>query len=142
MATDTLTSINHRTTLTVGATAIPGPWKTFSGGGLTGESLKNKPGGMEQEESIPTPSTREAVTITREYKVGRDSGLVGPGGFLETAKKRGDTFYVTRQDLDHAGRPVGAAKVFHGTCDGVSESDRDSEGNEIHTLTVVVGAVA
>ncbi len=142
MATDTLTARNHRVTLSVEGTPIPGPWKTFAGGGLTGEATMNSPGGMEQEESIPNTPKREPVTITREYKTSRDAGLFGPGGFLETAKKQGLTFTVTKQDLDHRGQPVGPPKHYSGTANDVSEGDLDSESGEVRMCTVVVAAVA
>jgi hypothetical protein len=138
----TLTSRNHLVVFTVGTVTIPGAWKTVAGGGLTSENTKNRPGGMGQEETIPGVPTREDLTITREYNTARDAALVGPGGFFETAQKNGVDCAVTVQDLGRDAQPIGPAKVYRGTITSSSRADRDSESNEVDTLTVVLSVVA
>lgn len=137
----TLTSYNHKTTLTVGTLRVEGDWKTISGGALTAENIKNRPGGMAREETIPGVPTREDLTITREFQTGRDAALVGPGGTIERALLNGTTVQVTTQDLDHQRNQVGDAKTFSGVVQSVSRGDMDSEANEVAMLTVVISPV-
>lgn len=142
----TLTSRQHKTTLKAGAVQIPGNWKTISGGALTIEVTKNKPGGMEDEEVIANTPSREDLTITREYRTERDAGLIGPGGTLEVAAKTDATCVVTSQDIGYNEQGVvsaiGTAKTYTGKITSVSRGDRDSESNEVDTLTVVLSVVA
>lgn len=138
----TQTSNRHRTTLTVGGVQIPGYWKGIKGGGLNIEAVKNRPGGEDQEEVISTGSTREDLTLDREYKTERDAGLVGPGGFLEIAAKQDTPCVVTSQDLDGSWQPVGPPKTFSGKITNPSRGDRSSESKDVDTITVVLSVVA
>lgn len=138
----TQTSNRHRTILTVGGSRIPDYWKDISGGALAIEATKNRPGGVDQEEVLSTGSTREDLTLSREYKTERDAALVGPGGFLEIAAKQDTVCTVTSQDLDGAWQPDGPPKTYTGKITNVSRGDRSSENKEVDTLTVVLSVVA
>jgi hypothetical protein len=142
MASNTLTSRNHKITLTVNSIQIPGDWKTFSGGGLSTESTFNNPGGMAEQEALGGIPTRENVSIGREYNWVRDDSLVGPGGFLDEAAKNDADTVVTVQRLNRLKQPVGRAKMYAGKIVQVGDAELDSEDSEAQMWTVECSAVA
>lgn len=141
MATTTLTEKDHAITLSVAGVAIPGFWKTFSGGGISSESTTNRPGGRADRESLPGVAERENVTITRERKWDRDGPLVGPGGFLDQCVEDGEESLVMVQYLNHKRQPVGQPKPYRGVIQQATDSELDSEGSGVQMITVVCTAV-
>lgn len=141
MASNTLTARNHKITLQIDGVTIPGDWKTFSGGGISSESTTNRPGGMANRESLGGVAERENVAISREYDWARDGGLIGPGGFLDTAVENNADSVVTVQRLNNRKQPVGPPRMYVGTIQMATDAELDSEDSAVQTLNVECTAI-
>lgn len=47
-------------------------FQTFSGGAIAGTSVKNRQGGMGEEEALPSPASREPATIAKIFDFEED----------------------------------------------------------------------
>jgi hypothetical protein len=113
-----------------------GVWQTFSGGGVTAEDTKNRPGGMGPEESLGGPVSRDAFSIARLYRLDRDhplfkrlDGLAGSGRVV-----------ATRQKLNKDRTPNGDPITYTGTLIKVTPPDHDSNASGRAELTLEVSA--
>lgn len=136
-----LTSKNHSITLVVGGLAVPGPWKTFTGGGKKSEGTFNRPGGMADRQALGGVSERENVTITREYDWTRDGALIGPGGYLDQQVDEDGESTVVVQRLNKQKQPVGSPKLYVGTIVGATDAELDSESSDVQIMTVECTAI-
>jgi hypothetical protein len=134
-----LTSRNHAISVTIGGGAIPGFWKTLEGGALTTETTTNRPGGMASRMVLATTAERDEVTVGREYDYVRDSGLTGPGGYIDAAVELGMTAQVTVQPLNPQTRqPVGRPIVYSGVASGSTPPEWDSESTDVQSFTFTI----
>lgn len=111
-------------------------FREVTGVGVESETTTARPGSMAPPEKVSGTYQFTDVTLQRTLRHGKDSGLVQTviGLAQNGARVRG-----TRSPTDAAGnvglhKPVG----FEGSLSGASESDYDADGNEVHTLSLVV----
>lgn len=114
--------------------AVGGTWKTWSGGNLSAETAKTRPGGMGNEVDIGGPASREDVTLTTQLTdamVGEVSGL--EDGIGKVRAKAAIAF------LNANGDATGDTFAVQGTLKDVQIPDL-GDGSEAAMLTVVIGA--
>jgi hypothetical protein len=114
-----------------------GVWDKLTGGDLDSDDLKYRPGGNQgQEETLGGPQTVSDITVTRRWKLGRDTELAP---FL--AEKRGSgECVVVKQPLDRSYNAYGKPIVYNGTLKTVNLPDADSTANAVALLALVINA--
>jgi hypothetical protein len=113
-----------------------GVFQTFAGGGAAADDTKNKPGGMEPEESLGGPKSRDAFTVSRLYKLERDHSLFkildGKAGF--------GRIVAVRQKLAKDRSAFGDPITYTGTLIKVTAPDHDSNESGRAEFTLEVSA--
>lgn len=110
-----------------------GTWDKKTGGAVTAQDTKYRPGGMVPEVSLGGPVTIDNVTLDRLYDDSQKALLKQ----LMAAAGKGRVA-VTQQDLDTYGAPKGAPYVFTGTLIKVTPPDADSMSNAAAMLAIEV----
>ena len=114
--------------------APTGTWAKLTGGAVTSESTKHRPGAMAEAQSLGGPRSTENVVLSRNYKHARDH--VGIVGLLEKVGK-GQAVAV-KQPLDIDGNAFGDPVIYRGTVIRVTPPDADSEGTDAAMLEVEI----
>lgn len=118
-----------------------GIFDTFSGGQGGAESDKYAAGNMGDEESQGGRQTRENVTISRQYRRGRDTVSHKQ---LDAKRGKGNAV-VTKQPLDADRNAYGAPDIYRGTLVGATGPDHDSNSSDASMVEYeieVVGSIA
>jgi hypothetical protein len=117
-----------------------GVYDSLSGGAVTAEETKHRPGGMGRQESYGGPASTENVTFSRVFKRGRDTELLH---FLMSRVGKGRCT-VNRQPLDSDGNAFGDPLVYTGILNGVTpgEVDSNSSDPDMYELEVSTDGVA
>lgn len=133
------TSQMNLVTVTVDGRPL-GVWDSFTGGEVSAEVGKHRPGGMVPENSHVALPTYGDVTVGRERDRERDvelyrSLLPRVGRALAT---------ITKQPLDDNGAPWGKPFTYTGRLSGLSDPEVDSNSGEVsmYELTFVITARA
>lgn len=112
----------ERVTVRVGDLDV-GVFQSFSGGGISTEDTKNRPGGMGPEESLGGPASRDTFTVGRLYKLERDHALFK---VLDQMARDGARVVAVRQKLNRDRSPFGDPITYTGTLMKVTPPDHDS----------------
>lgn len=96
-------------------------WSSLSGGDVEAEDTKARPGGMLPQQSLGGPTTRNDVTVERNYNPALHPYVVQ----LENVAGRA-TMWVSYTPLDNNGNPAGGTTVINGTLKGVKAPDRNA----------------
>lgn len=120
-------------TLKVGTKVYADSWKTFSGGDLTADTQKTRPGGMGDEVDVGGEASRGDVTITRQMT----DITAGWKGELEDAVGVAEAL-VTVKLLNRDKTASVNTETYSGTLKGVNPPDRGG-GSAVTMLTVVIG---
>jgi hypothetical protein len=117
-----------------------GEFETKSGGGVSAELTKRRPGGMLAEKVYAGQRTAADVVIARVYERDRDHVLVR----LCNTRAGAGVVTVAEQPLDDNGAPWGTPTTWAGRLSNVEPSETDANSNDVRTfeLTVVVGLPA
>jgi hypothetical protein len=133
------TAGQHKITATLDGVSI-GEFEKRSGGDVSAEPTKSRPGGMAAEKIYPAQRTAGDVVVERTYERDRDDALV------KLCEKRTGRGLVTVSDqlLDDDGAPWGTPKTWAGVLNHVEPSDADSNSTDRSTfvLTATVGVPA
>lgn len=113
-----------------------GVFQTFEGGELKSDDTKNRPGGMAPEESLGGFSSRDPITVTRNYKLERDHPQIG---FLNQQVGRGKVVIV-RTVLDVDANPVGDPITYTGRLMSCTPGNHDSASADPKMLSLEVSA--
>jgi hypothetical protein len=120
-----------------------GKFDTVSGGEITADVQKHRPGGMSDQISFPAMSEYGDLTFSRYWDAQRDGDLVrrlrGRVGLAEVT--------VTAQALGRDKSPLagaGSKRTYVGTLSGLTEPESDSNSADVSMVefTVVVEAVS
>ena len=125
----------ERVTVNINGTDF-GVWDAFSGGGVSSEDTKNRPGGMEPEESLGGPKSRDAFTVSRLFRADRDLPA-----FVALDQLCGSGRVVAkRQALNSDRSPAGSPITYTGTLMKVTPPDHDSNSGDRATFSIEVSA--
>jgi hypothetical protein len=103
-----------------------GVFDRFSGGEITAEVNKYRPGGMAEENTSHALPTYGDATIGRELDLTRDLEL-----HRRLAGRVGRALAsVSKQALDENGAPVGRPVTYTGRLSGMTDPDVDSTSSE------------
>lgn len=121
--------------VTVTIAGLPtGTWDKLTGGNVTSEETKYRPGGMSPQVSLGGSTSTENITVSRLYKLERDHDrahwLAGICGKAEAV--------AVKQPLDVDGNPWGQPIVYSGILQEVHFPDHDSESNDAALLELVI----
>jgi hypothetical protein len=108
-----------------------GTFDKMSGGNVTTEGSKRRPGGMGAPKSYGGPSTLEDVEVVRAYEREQHNlahWLVSVAGNADAE--------VIKQPLDRNKSPFGRPLVYRGTLMDVTFPDPDSESSDVGELTL------
>lgn len=120
------TSQNMLITVTVDGRPL-GVFDTFSGGEVSAEVQKSRPGGMVGEKSHPALPTYGDVTVGRELDLVRDLEL-----YRSLLPRNGRALAsISKQLLDENGSPVGRPLTYIGRLSGMSDPESDSNSNDL-----------
>lgn len=123
---------HFRVTITGLGFDLGGPFSQLTGGGRTADVRRYRPGGSPDEEIAGGPTSREDITVSREWRRGRDMDAARR---LErvVGRQRGD---VTVQQLDEDYNAIGRPYVHaDALLTGVKFPDVDSDGgNDVARL--------
>lgn len=103
-----------------------GVWETFDGGEGDSDETKNRPGALEDEESLGGPKTRGNVTVSRNYKRNRDQGVLK----VLDAKRGRAPMTVVKQPLDPDKNAVGQPDIYTGTLKRVTGPNANSNSGD------------
>jgi hypothetical protein len=113
-----------------------GTFQTFSGGALKSDDTKNRPGGMQGEESLGGVPSRDPITVTRNYKIERDHPLIKKlDGAVGKAKVS-----IARTILDRDRNPQGEPINYTGILMNVTPGDHDSASADAKMLSLEISA--
>jgi len=132
MATPASSPAEFRVTLGGFGIPIPGAFMTLTGGNVSAEARRYRPGGQFEEEVAGGPRTRDDVTITREWRRDRDLAI-----FLWADRHAGRARgAITVQPLDEDGNAFGNPFVYpDALLTGATRPDVDSDaGGDIAVL--------
>jgi hypothetical protein len=110
-----------------------GVWDKKSGGSVDSEERVYYPGGMAPPISLGGRKSTENVTLTRNYRLGRDHDPIQQ---LIDAVGRSQ-ISIAQQPMDTHGNVYGRPIVYTGTLKTVNLPDHDSEGNDPAMVEVV-----
>lgn len=119
-----------------GIGVLPGPWRTFTGGALTMEPTKIKPGHMLPGEAIPNPATVEDITASANYDLAKWHELI-PG--LRAAMAQGARVSATRLFLDHRQRVFGRGDTYTGIITRVEPHEYDTDSDDSGDIMIGIG---
>lgn len=113
-----------------------GVFDTCSGGEITAEPTKHRPGGMGQQSSNGALPEFGDLTIGRELDLTRDLALHAR---LAVFVGRAD-MVVSRQPLDVNGAPFGKSITYTGRMSGLTDPETDSNSAEtsMYEITMIV----
>lgn len=109
-----------------GTTYGPVVFQTFSGGAVAATSIKNRQGGMGDEESLGGPKSREAITVAKIFDLEQD---LPNFKFLDNACGGGQVS-IGRQKLLPNKVAYGNPINYTGTLMKVTPPDSDSNATE------------
>lgn len=113
-----------------------GLFQTFAGGGNAAEDIKNRAGGLEDEESLGGPASREAFTVARLYRLDRDHPIYK----VLDAKCGFGRVVAKRVKLSPDGSAFGEPTTYTGTLIKVTPPDHDSNASGRAEFTLEVSA--
>ena len=109
---------------------------TKSGGGVTAETTKHRPGGMQDEKDYGGPVTVEDLELTAVYDLDVIHPLVPR---LRSKVGVQDAVVVTEQPLDRDKNAKGRPDVFRGSLSAFSPPDYDANSTgEVAKLSITV----
>jgi hypothetical protein len=111
-----------------------GVWDKKSGGEVDSEEKVYHPGGMVPPISLGGRKTPGNVTLSRNYRLGRDHDNVQQ---LFDAVG-GSRVVVAQQPLDKQGNVYGRPIVYNGTLKRVTPPEHDSEGSDAAMIEVEI----
>jgi hypothetical protein len=117
-----------------------GEFETKSGGAVSAELTKRRPGGMSAEKVYAGQPTAGDVVIARVYERERDHDLVR----LCYGRAGKGVVTISEQALDDNGVPWGRPTTWVGRLGNVEPSEANANSNDVRTfeLTAVVGLPA
>lgn len=113
---------------------IPEPWDKMTGGRITADTVKYRPGNMAPQISLGGHKSIEDVTVQRLFKQGRDNALLQQ--WVNYTGRA--TMEVHKQPLNIDGHPVGPALVYVGKLMDVKPPDVDSESTSAALIELVM----
>lgn len=123
----------YSVTVSVGGDNL-GVFSSLTGGNVTADEVKHRPGAMAPAESLGGPRSVENVTVSRLYKRDRDHAIVH-----DLANQVGRAEAVaTKQPLDADGNAFGRPIVYTGTLIGLAFPDADSESSDAAMLELEI----
>lgn len=111
-----------------------GVWDTWDGGDKDTNSVKYRSGGEPDEESLGGGSSYSDLTITRNYRLSRDSGIVG---FLLNKTSIGEVV-ATKQPLDRSYNAYGNPIIARGVLKTFQDPKVDSNANNPAMIGIVI----
>lgn len=117
-----------------------GEFETRTGGDVSAEVAKRRPGGMRAEKTYSALPTAADVTIARVYERERDHDQVR----LCNSRVGAGVLTISEQPLDDNGVPWGRPTTWVGKLNHVAPSDIDANSGDARTfeLTAAVGLPA
>jgi hypothetical protein len=103
-----------------------GPWDQISGGEITAEELKYRPGGQDWEISLGGRTTTGNVTVVRFW----DEWWTGMYAWAMTRVGKGRG-YIARYPMTADWERVGRGQAYQGTLTRLSPPDYDSMGSDV-----------
>lgn len=124
-------------TVTIGGRPL-GIWDTLSGGGVTAEETKHRPGGMQPEVSLGGPESVEELGVSKLLTRAEYDFL---SGLIRRRRIGREQAVVNRQPLDIDGNPWGQPLTYRGVLQSVTLGDTDSNSSDAQMceLTISVG---
>lgn len=121
-----------------GETRNLGVFQSFSGGAIANTSVKNRQGGMGEEESLGSPGSREAITVGRIFDFERD--LPNFKWLDNVCRQGGGQVSIGRQKLKPDRTAYGNPINYTGTLMKVTAPDSDSNATDKAEFTLEVDA--
>lgn len=115
-----------------------GTFDGMTGGEITADSTKFRPGGMGKQKSLGGPVQVENVTVSRNYELERDHNL---NPFLIGRIGKGDGTII-KQPLDVDGNAFGKPTVWTGKLQRYALPDHDSESTDAGMLELEFDSVS
>jgi hypothetical protein len=114
-----------------------GVWDRLSGGDLDSDDTKYRPGGgMGDQESLGGPRQVSNITLTRRWKLGRDTSLLP---LLQQKVGTGDCV-ASKMSLDASYNAFGDSLVYNGTLKSVSPPDYNSSSNDAALIALEISS--
>lgn len=111
-------------------------WQTYSGGDLTAEDTKTRPGGQEPQVSLGGPTTRSDVTITRLH------GTTIHPYIIQWEQAINQPMWASYTPLDANQNPNGPTITVHGLLKGVTQNEMDADNSGKKTVSLVMSCQA
>jgi hypothetical protein len=111
-----------------------GVWDKMSGGEMSSEDTKYKPGAMAKQVSLGGSQNLDNVTVSRLFDLDRDNPNVKT--WMNRCGKA--PVVVTKQPLDHDGAAYGDPIVYGGTLLRCTPPEHDSESSDAALLEIEV----
>lgn len=107
-------------------------WQSMSGGDLSAEDTKTRPGGIEPQRSLGGPTTRSDCTVTRLHGTGIHPYIV------QWEQAINQSMWVSYTPLDANSNPQGATITLHGYLKSVTQSEMDADNAGKKTISLVM----
>lgn len=113
-------------------------FQTFQGGAIANTSVKNRQGGMGEEESLGSPGSREAITVSKIFDFEQDLPFAK---FLDNVVRQGGgQVSIGRQKLLPSRNAYGNPINYTGTLMKFTLPDSDSNAQEKAEMTLEIDA--
>lgn len=107
-------------------------WQTMSGGDLTAEDTKTRPGGAEPQTSLGGPTTRSDVTVSRLH------GTYIHPYIVKWEQNINSAMWVSYTPVDANGNGNGQTITLHGILKGVTQNEMDADNQGKKTISLVM----